>query len=154
MFEFIQKFFEKGENISHNKEDEHQELLIATCSLLIEMATVDGEFSEVEKRKIIEILQEEFKISQKHAREISNLAQNELDGSIDLWNFTNLINKKYDQVKKLQIIEYIWEIIYSDKILNSHEDYLVHKLSNLLNLPHSQLIEAKLRAKNKKNGIK
>ena len=39
----------------------------------------------------------------------------------------------------------VWEIIYTDGILDKHEDYLVHKLANLLRLSHEQLIEAKLK---------
>ena len=49
--------------------------------------------------------------------------------------------------EKLQVIELVWEIAYADGLLDKHEDYLVHKLADLLRLTHQQLIEAKLKAK-------
>ena len=93
-------------------------------------------------------MQNEFHLSREESREIEDHANTELNGSIDLWHFTNLINEKYPPEKKIRILEYIWKIIYTDEKLNDHEDYLVHKLSKLLNLPHSQLIETKLQVKN------
>ena len=71
-----------------------------------------------------------------------------MNRSIDLWQFTNLINQNYSTDEKLQIIETMWKIVYADGRLDKHEDYLVHKLSNLLRLTHKQLIDAKLRVKN------
>ena len=45
----------------------------------------------------------------------------------------------------LLAIEMIWQVAYADGRLDSHEDYLVHKLATLLRLDHKQLIEAKLK---------
>lgn len=44
-------------------------------------------------------------------------------------------------------IETIWRIACTDRELDKHEDYLVHKLAKLLRLSHKQLIEAKLKVK-------
>ena len=125
----------------------NKELYTALAAILIEMATVDGQFSKSEKELILEILQNEFQLSREESREIEDHANTELNGSIDLWHFTNLINEKYPPEKKIRILEYIWKIIYTDEKLNAHEDYLIHKLSKLLNLPHSRLIETKLQVK-------
>jgi uncharacterized tellurite resistance protein B-like protein len=43
------------------------------------------------------------------------------------------------------VIETVWRVVYSDGILDKHEDYLVHKLADLLHLKHSELIDAKLK---------
>jgi uncharacterized tellurite resistance protein B-like protein len=50
-------------------------------------------------------------------------------------------------VQKVQLIEHIWQIIYSDKHLKGHEDYLVHKLQRLMWLDHKDLIDAKAKVK-------
>ncbi len=44
-------------------------------------------------------------------------------------------------------MESVWRIILLDDHLEAHEDHFVHKLANLLRLSHSELIEAKLRAR-------
>ena len=61
--------------------------------------------------------------------------------------FARLINQNYNTAEKIQVIETIWAIAYSDARLDKHEDYLVHKLAGLLRLTHRQLIDAKLRVK-------
>jgi uncharacterized tellurite resistance protein B-like protein len=111
------------------------------------MSKIDGEFSESEKEHIMLILKKDYGLSDEHATALLQASDEELKGSIDLWQFTNLINQNYSVEDKLQIIETIWRIAYTDGKLDEHEDYLLHKLAKLLRLSHKQLIEAKLRAK-------
>ena len=56
--------------------------------------------------------------------------------------------KREDGEGKLRIIEMFWKVAYADGRLDSHEDYLIHKLGKLLRLSHKQLIDAKLKTKN------
>lgn len=119
-------------------------ILVATCALLLEMAQADGEFSEAEKSNLLKILQEDYRLSDELARELTVTAQKELAESIDLWQFTNEINEQYSRDEKLKVIEQIWKIVYADGTLEKHEDYLVHKLAKLLNIKHDLLIAAKL----------
>ena len=111
------------------------------------MSYIDGEFTESEREYVISILNRDFALSDEHATLLLEAAHSELKESIDLWHFTNLINQNYSLEEKLQIIETIWRIAYTDGRLDKHEDYLVHKLARLLRLNHKQLIDAKLRAK-------
>jgi len=120
---------------------------VATCALLLEMAHIDGEFSETEREHIIEILKSEYGLSVEDSLALMEAAAEEITKSIDLWQFTNLINKNYTEEEKIRIIEIIWRVVYADGILEKYEDYLVHQLGKLLRLTHSQLIEAKLRTK-------
>jgi uncharacterized tellurite resistance protein B-like protein len=123
---------------------------IATCAIMLEAANSDDEFTEDERTGILETLSDEFQLSSDEALELVEIAQQRLDESIDLWGFTNTINKALSEQEKVGILEAIWRIIYSDGRLSSHEDSLVHKLSFMLGLRHEQLIEAKLRILGKK----
>jgi uncharacterized tellurite resistance protein B-like protein len=111
----------------------------------MEMAHIDGEFSDSEKEKIIQTLKEEHGLSEEAVAELLKAAKEELKGSIDLWQFTNLINQNYSLEEKIRIIEMVWQLAYTDGTLDKHEDYLLHKMANLLRLTHKQLIEAKLK---------
>ncbi len=84
-------------------------------------------------------------MSDEHAAALIESANKELEKSIDLWQFTNLINQNYSKEEKLQIIETVWKIVYTDGRLDKHEDYLIHKLAKLLRLSHKELIDAKLK---------
>jgi len=148
MFDTIQRFFKPAVNGENDKEknSETHNVNVATCALLLEIAQIDGEFSAEEQKNIIEILKQEYQLSDEYIEEITKIAEQDLKESHDLWKFTNLINNYYDHDEKIKIIEIVWKIIYSDGNLDKHEDYLVHKLSRLLNLRHSELINAKLQA--------
>jgi len=149
MIDLVKKFF--GKTTKDSPEDQGKEtshdISIATCALFLEMANIDGEFSESERENIISVLKKGYDLSDEHAVALIEASHEELKGSIDLWQFTNLVNRNYSTEEKLQIIETIWKIAYTDGKLDKHEDYLAHKLAKLLRLNHKQLIEAKLRAK-------
>jgi uncharacterized tellurite resistance protein B-like protein len=109
------------------------------------MAHIDGKFSESEKESIINIIKKDYDLSDEHAAGLIEAADEELKGSIDLWKFAKLINQNYSRDAKIQIIEMIWRVIYTDGKLDQHEDYLVHKLAQLLRLTHKELIDAKMK---------
>ena len=118
---------------------------LATCALLLELANVDGKFSKQEKDNITDIFKTRYGLSEKEVNELLKSSEAELEKSIDLWQFTNVINQNYSLEEKLKIIETIWEVAFSDGKLEQHEDYLAHKVASLLRLSHKQLIEAKLK---------
>jgi uncharacterized tellurite resistance protein B-like protein len=128
-----------------------RDIRIATCALFLEMANIDGEFSSSEEECILEMMQEQFDLSDDHAAELTTLAREQLDGSIDLWHFTNLINQHYSRDEKLQIIELVWRLVYADGQLSDHENYLVRKLGKMLRVTHRELINAKLAVLNEQN---
>lgn len=149
MSDLAKRFFSKTERQgdAENENEVSHDIRLATCALLLEMSKIDDEFSDKEKEQIISILKKEYNVSDENIDLLLNLADDELKGSIDLWQFTNLINQNYILEEKIRIIEMIWKVAFADGKLNQHEDYLVHKLANLLRLNHKQLIDAKLRVK-------
>jgi len=149
MIERLKRFFnmdtEKGS--SEAIKDRKHDIRVASCALLLEIATIDGEFSEEEKKLIINIVKDEYGLDEKDALALIEDANKEIEQSIDLWQFTNQINKNYSLEEKIRIIEMIWMVIYADGSLEKHEDYLVHNLADLLRLYHKHLIDAKLKIK-------
>lgn len=149
MIDLVKKFFGKSshDNSSNQRRQTTHDIRIATCALLLEMSNIDGEFSALERENIISILKKDFDLSDEYTTTLLEASNEELKGSIDLWQFTNLINQNYSMEEKIRVIETVWDIVYADGKLDKHEDYLVHKLANLLRLTHKQLIEAKLKVK-------
>lgn len=147
MIDLVKKFFGKSRSdVSRpDKETASHDVRIATCALLLEMAHIDGEFSESERESIINIIKKDYDLSDEHAVALIEAAGEELERSIDLWKFAKLINQNYSLDEKIQIIEMVWRVIYTDGKLDRHEDYLVHKLANLLRLTHKELIDAKMK---------
>ena len=109
------------------------------------MARVDGKFSDSERSQIIQTLEDVYGLSEEAVAELIRVTSEKLKDSIDLWHFTNLINRYYSVEEKIRVIEMVWRLAYADGVLEEHEDYLLHKLANLLHLTHKQLIDAKLK---------
>ena len=147
MIDLLKNFFGKSKvgSTTDKKAAGPHDVRIAACALLLEMANIDGKFSESERESIVYILKKDYQLSDEYTAALIEAADEELNRSIDLWQFTNLINQNYSIDEKLQIIETVWKIVYADGRLDKHEDYLVHKLANLLRLTHKQLIDAKLK---------
>jgi len=150
MLDFINKVFGAASETDSTDSEQVQshDIRIATCALFLEMAKIDGEFSDKEREKILGVLKQEFDLSEKVAAELTEAADKERQDSIDLWKFTNLINKNYSEDEKIRVVEFLWKLVYADGKLDKHEDYLIHKLATLLEIRHDQLIDAKMRVLN------
>jgi len=123
------------------------QLQLATCVILLETATADHEFSPAERQHIMSVLRDRFSLSGKEAEELIEIASTHRSESVDLWHYTHQLNVSCTREEKLDIIAEVWRIIYMDKTLNRHEDYLVHKLAKLLNLDHPELIDVKMQVR-------
>lgn len=147
MINLVKKFFgkEKPDGSEEDKKEEPHDIRVATCALLLEMANIDDEFSEEEQDSIVSQLKKNYELSDEYTEELIKSAQQELEKSTDLWQFTNLINQNYSRDEKTNIVEMIWKVVYADGKLDKHEDYLVHKLGNLLRISHKELINIKLK---------
>ena len=148
MIDIVKRYFGKGANITKdsNSQDRQHNIQVASCALLLEMSHIDGEFDTVEQGRILSIVKRDFHLTDEDAEALLKTAQEELDESIDLWRFTKLINENYSAEEKLGIIETVWKIAYADGKLDKHEDYLVHKLAQLLHVDHNRLMAAKAKA--------
>ena len=118
---------------------------VATCIILLEIAKSDDEFSSVEQETTKAILKHELAIPEEDIEDLMKIAAEKREDSVDLWEYTNLINEHFSEEERIRIIELAWRLIYADEKLDKYEDHLVHVLANLLRLDHSDLIEAKLR---------
>ena len=150
MIDFVKKFFgkdTKNRSVGEDAGASNHKISVATCALLLEMSSIDGEFSHTEKEDILSILKNDFDLSGEHAEELIHASNKELENSTDLWRFADLINKNYSIEEKERVIEMVWNVAYADGTIDKHEDYLVHKLAKLLRLTHRQLIDAKLKVK-------
>jgi uncharacterized tellurite resistance protein B-like protein len=122
-------------------------ILIATCVLMLEIAKSDDEFAPAEMKTIHRILETELEIPKEDIEEILKIAERDREDSVDIFEYTNLINRHFSKAEKLQMVERFWKIIFADDSFDQFEDYMVHKLTDLLRLSHEELISAKLKVK-------
>ena len=65
--------------------------------------------------------------------------------AVDLVQFTKIINQTCDPDQKRDILEGLWAIAYADNQLAPIEEHTIRRISDLLHVPHSHFIKAKLR---------
>ena len=149
MLDMVKRFFSKTKvnNSVTEKQNRERDLCVATCALFVEMARIDGTFTQAELETILSILKEKYGLSGEHADALIEEADKELDQSVDLWQFASLINENYSTDEKIEIVETLWQIVYVDGKMDQYEHYLMNKLKNLLRLSQDQLIDAKLKVK-------
>ncbi len=147
MLDIVNRFFNKAtaEVSKDANQDTEHDICVATCALFVEIARIDEKFTDAEMETILSILKEKYGLPQDHADALIAEAEKELEKSVDLWQFTKLINENYSKEEKIEIIETLWRIVYVDGKMDQHEHYLMNKLQNLLRLTHDQLITAKLK---------
>jgi uncharacterized tellurite resistance protein B-like protein len=152
MIDLVRKFLAKGKGANPEAQGrpESHDVRVAVCALFLEMASIDGEFSDSERENIISLLKRQYRMSDEHVAALMEASEEGLEGSIDLWQFTNLINQNYSRQEKIQIIEMVWQVVYADGRLDKHEDYLVHKLAKLLRLSQKDLIDAKVKVSSRR----
>jgi len=120
---------------------------IAASVILLEAAHADHECTDEELDHVISTLRADFNLSQKHTRDLIDLAHAERRQAVDLFEFTNHINNAFSKEEKRAVLAAVWRIILSDGHLEKHEDHFARKLTYLLRLSHEDMINAKLKAR-------
>ena len=114
------------------KQTEKNVSIIAVCSLLIHSAKIDENYTEKEKKIIVQALIE-MGADKSELNEIIIEAEKKEKDSNQILDFTREVKYISENEKKV-IIEALWKIIYSDENADMYETNLVRRLSGLLYL--------------------
>lgn len=120
-------------------------LRLATAALFMEIARADFEISAQERSRVLNLLGEQFDIDEAQAGDLAALGEQQISEHSSLYPFTRLINDAFSAEEKQTIVENLWRIAYTDKDLHKYEEHLVRRISDLLYVPHGQMIRAKHR---------
>jgi uncharacterized tellurite resistance protein B-like protein len=132
------------------KSNETTKLQVATCALFVEMAKADNEFTEDERKKIIKVMQTTFNLDKEYVDELIELSEEKIKESISIYEFTTTVNQNFSKDEKFELLKNLWRLIYTDETLNMHEDHLIKRIGNTLNMEHRDVIAAKLLVKEEK----
>ena len=132
------------------EKNRRERIQVATGVILLEVAKSHDEVSRVEKMTVAAILKTRFDLPDEAVGELLEIAKKSREDSVDLWEFTNLINEHYSKDEKREILEEAWRVIFADDKLDMYEDHFIHKLGKLLRLEHHDLIAAKLKIKDER----
>ena len=120
---------------------------MAACALMLELVWADDEFADEERQHLEAAVRRHWGLGEDRADELIRVAEQERRQATDLYQFTRLIREHYSLGQKMVLAEILWGLVYADGELSSREDYLMRKISGLLDLKVAYLSEARNRAR-------
>ena len=118
------KIFKKNKNTIVDKN-------VLVAALLIHAAKIDENYTDIEKNIIKKALINLNNINSDKAEEIIKSAEKKEEESNQIVEFTKEI-KNYSMEYRLNVIEVIWKIVYSDGTSDSYESNLIRRICGLL----------------------
>jgi uncharacterized tellurite resistance protein B-like protein len=110
---------------------------LAVAALLVEVLRADYEVGSAER---------ELGLQPAATRALVEEAERQIDKSHDLFQFTSQINRSYTEADKIRLLEALWRVADADMAIHKYEEHLIRRVADLLHVPHSAFIAAKLRA--------
>ena len=96
---------------------------------------------------MVAALRQKFALADAELSRLVELAEQAARTASDFHQFTSVINDGFSQEQKIRIVEYMWQVAYSDGHLDAHENHLISRVAGLLHVTHGEYIAAKLHAK-------
>ncbi|MCW8355090.1 TerB family tellurite resistance protein [Marinomonas pontica] len=127
---------ESGETISYQK---------AIAALLMEVMLADHEIDPKEEIKVKEYLRSLSGLDE-GIDELYLDARSGVDQANDLYQFTKVINDVASIEQKFLLLKGLWHVALADGDIDSYEDHRIRRISELLFMPHSEFIHAKIAA--------
>lgn len=139
----IKQFFSAELDIK-NGDNQQETLQLAAAALLIELSRADFQQDPQEQSAIEAALKKCFTLDSQQLQSLIDLAEQENREAISLYQFTSLIKDTYDMTQRFELVKMLWQVAVADGEISKYEDHLIRKISDLLYLPHSEFIRAKL----------
>ncbi len=132
-------FFKKEkENHKHN-------YLEKITALLVYAAKIDENYSK-EEEEIIELTLSKIGVNKEKIKKIIKEAKDIEENSNQILEFTREV-KNMNEKDKINIIEGLWRIIYSNKVADIYETNLMRRLAGLLYIDNKMMGDIKEKIK-------
>jgi uncharacterized tellurite resistance protein B-like protein len=142
MFERFRKFLsDVAEGSKHPAHFDHNDYRLAAAALMVHTAEIDGNMAEAERRKLHDLLQRRFELSEAETQVLISEATEAEHEAIDLYHFTTVLNRSLTENDRLRIVQMMWEIIYADGRVSEFESNLIWRAADLLGISSRDRIE-------------
>jgi uncharacterized tellurite resistance protein B-like protein len=108
------------------------DLPLAVAALLIELARMDDKVDVGERRTIEQLLVRMFGLDAGSVQSLVERADREIQRSAQYFPFTQQICRHASAEMRVQIIEMLWTVAYSNGALDPDEDALIRQIAGLI----------------------
>lgn len=117
----------------------------AAAALLVEAASIDGDFAIEERHAIAGLMARKFAMDAREIEDLIRDAEQAVEQSVDHYRFARQVKDAYDHDARVGVIEMLWEVAYADGVVHDYEANLVRRVSGLLHVPDREAGEARKR---------
>lgn len=147
MLDRIKSIFRQNAESLRGREDAaFDDLQLAIASLLVVAAKNDDSYHQDEHDTIKRHLAERFELAPDAAERLIELAETEAEHSSELYSFTRTIKDASDHEERVEFMQMLWEVVYSDGELHDYEARLMRLVTGLLYVPDQESGMARKRA--------
>lgn len=143
MFKSISSIFKQlieGDDLTKNPNEDPN---LAIAALLCEVAKADQQVDEDEQIAKIHLLQKITNSTEAEAQLLLDRATEQTNQSVSLYDFTSQLQSTSRETR-IDIIQAMWEVAYSDSQLDPFEEAVIRKVAELLYVDHQDFIKTKL----------
>lgn len=142
----LKAWWQKFQGNTSAPENHERKIQLATAALLIEITRADATVDEVEEQHVEVLLREHTGLQEDALKQLIQEADTAVDEAVSLVDFSRVLVETLSLEERGEVVDMLWQVAYADGRIDRYEDYYVRKLADLLYVPHSRFVQAKLRA--------
>ncbi len=146
----LRKFLMKSDdsNTAEKKFDASDQQL-AQAALMFHVIAADGMIHDEEKSKLRQVLQTRYGLSRSESDQLFEEAKRADREAIDLYTFTSILKRQLNKEERLELVENLWEMVFSDGEIHELEDNVVWRIAELLAIDKRDRMEMKRNVRRK-----
>lgn len=118
--------------LADEQQNEEGDIPEAIAVLLIHAGRIDGHEDEDERTRRDELLTGKFGLEPKELAELTEKAGQLDEDAVDLYQFTSVLTKAFDQEGRKNIVRMLWEIVLADGVVTDYEANFMWRAAELL----------------------
>jgi uncharacterized tellurite resistance protein B-like protein len=118
---------------------------VATAALLFQVMDADGIRRDEEMKQLRQALKETYDLDPSQIEELYRAGETAEQEAIDFYGFTSVLARELDRQAKLDLIELLWEMVYTDGVVHELEDSTVWRVAELLHVEREDRIALRQR---------
>ncbi|NKB19836.1 MAG: TerB family tellurite resistance protein [Alphaproteobacteria bacterium] len=119
-------------NAGSEASDGGDDVQLAAAALLVEVATVDRDFDDAERARILAFVRQRFALEEDIAAQLVTKAEAEVEGSVQLYAITSAIRQGLSYEDRVELMGCLWHVAYADGEADPFEDQLMRRIGELI----------------------
>ncbi|GHE22704.1 TerB family tellurite resistance protein [Halomonas urumqiensis] len=147
MLESVQRFFRQVMANPGQPDESSPTLELAAAALLCEIMRADFHTAPSELATLRALLTQHFRMSEADIDELMALAQDEVENSVDHYQFVSLVKQHYSYQQRVELVRMMWALALADGEHHPLEEHRIRQLADLMHVSHADFIRTKLQVK-------